>query len=73
MGHGGENAVPGLADGSHCPLPWDDYNSALCRYWGFRVEWMGAKEGCWLIVKSWFCLNLETGHGLFQADLYYGG
>lgn len=48
MGHGRDNEVPGLADGSHLPPPWGDYNLPPCRYPGLGVGWMGAKEGCWL-------------------------
>ena len=38
VGHGWDNAVPGLADSSHLPSPWGDYNPVLSRYgalgWG---------------------------------------
>ena len=39
VGHGRDNAVPGLADGSHLPPPWGDYNLPPCRYPGLRVGW----------------------------------
>lgn len=68
-GHGRENAVPDLANGSRLPPPWGDYNPASCRYWGFRVGWMEAKEGCLPADSSygWFYLSLagpgSCGHG----------
>lgn len=48
VGHGRDNEVRGLADGSHLPPSWGDYNLPPCRYPGLGVGWMGAKEGCWL-------------------------
>lgn len=36
-GHGRDNEVPGLADGSHLPPPWGDYNLPPCRYPGLGV------------------------------------
>lgn len=59
-GHGRENAVPGLANGSHLPPPWGDYNPAPCRYRGFRVGWMQAKEGC---------LPADSSYGYFYLSL----
>lgn len=51
--HGREKAVPGLANGSHLPPPPGvDYNPAPCRYQGFRVGCMEAKESCQLIVVT---------------------
>lgn len=77
MGHGRENAVPGLPNSCHLPPPWGDYNPAPCRYRDFRVGWMGTKEGGWLIVNSWFYLSLagprNCGQVQYQADLCCGG
>lgn len=52
VGHGWDDAVPGLANSNHLPSPWGDYNPAPSRYRGFRVAWMGAKECCWLIAAK---------------------
>lgn len=44
LGYGWDNVIFGLVNGSYLFFFRGDYNLVLCRYWGFRVGWMGVKE-----------------------------